>query len=61
MGMVDCISCPATQKAKITRKYDEEFAVATATRIRDLIVAIYIYSTPTGCQSQQINTNLNFK
>ena len=40
MGLVDCISRQPNQEAKVTNKYDEEFAVATITRIRDAIAAI---------------------
>ena len=40
MGLVDYISRQPNQKAKVTNKYDEEFAVATNTRIRDAIAAI---------------------
>ena len=40
MGLVDYISRQPNQEAKVTKKYDEEFAVATTTRIRDAIAAI---------------------
>ena len=39
----------------MTKKYDAEFAVATITRIRDGIAAIYLNSAPSNCQSQLIN------
>ena len=56
MGLVDYISRQPNQKAKITDKYDEEFAVATTTRIRDAIAAIYINNTGQKCQSQHFNS-----
>ena len=52
MGLVDYISHQPNQKAKVTNKYDEEFAVATITRICDAIAAIYINTTQQTCQSQ---------
>ena len=42
MRLIDYSSCQPNQKAKVTNKYDEEFAVATITRIRDAIAAIYV-------------------
>ena len=56
MGLVDYISRQPNQKAKVTNKYDEEFAVATITRIRDAIAAIYVNTTPQNCQSQHFNS-----
>ena len=56
MGLVDYISRQPNQKAKVTNKYDEEFAVATITRIRDAIAAIYVNTTPQTCQSQHFNS-----
>ena len=52
MGLVDYISRQRNQKAKVTNKYDEEFAVATSTRIRDAVAAIYVNTTQENCQSQ---------
>ena len=46
MGLVGYISRQPNQEAKFTNKYDEEFAVATITRIRDAIAAIYVNTTP---------------
>ena len=46
MGPVDYISRQPNQKAKITITYDEEFAVATITHIRDAIAATCINTTP---------------
>ena len=56
MGLVDYISRQQNQEAKVTNKYDEEFAVATITRIRDAIAAIYVNTTPKICQSQHVNS-----
>ena len=52
MGLVDYVSCEPNQEAKVINKYDEEFAVATITRIRDAIAAIYINTAQQTCQSQ---------
>ena len=52
MGRVDYISRQPNQETKVTNKYDEEFAVATITRIRDAIVAIFVNTTQQNCQSQ---------
>ena len=56
MGLVDYISRQPNQKEKVTNKYDEEFAVATITRIRDAIAAIYINTTEQNCQLQHFNS-----
>ena len=50
MGLVDSISRQPNQQARVTNKYDEEFAVATITRIRDAIAAIYVNTAPQNCQ-----------
>ena len=55
-GLVDYISRQPNQEAKVTNKYDEEFAVATITRIRDAIAAIFVNTTPQNCQSQHFNS-----
>ena len=55
MGLVDYISRQPNQEANVTNKYDEEFAVATITRIRDAIAAIYVNTTPQTCQSKHFN------
>ena len=52
MGLVDYISRQQNQEAKVTNKYDMEFAVATTTRIPDAIAAIYVNTTQQNCQSQ---------
>ena len=54
MGLVDYISRQPNQEAKVTNKYDEEFAVATITRFHDAIAAIYVNTTQQNCQSQHI-------
>ena len=56
MGLVDYISRQPNQEAKVTNKYDEEFRVATITRIRDAITAIYVNNTPQTCQSQHFSS-----
>ena len=60
MGLVDYISRQSYQEAKVTNKYDEEFAVATITRIRDAIAAINVNTTRQNCQSQHFNS-VNYK
>ena len=52
MGLVDYISRQLNQEAKVTNKYDEEFAVATISRFRDAIAAVYVNATQQNCQSQ---------
>ena len=44
MGLVDYISRQPNQAAKVTIKYDDEFAVAKSTRIRDAIAAFLPHS-----------------
>ena len=56
MGPVDYISRQSNQKVKAANKYDEEFVVATITRIRDAIAANYINTKPLYCQSQHFNS-----
>ena len=57
MGLVDYISRQPNQEAKVTNKYDEEFAVATITRNRDAIAAIFVNTTPqNNRQSQHFNS-----
>ena len=58
-GLVDYISRQPNQKGKDTNNYDEEFAVATITRIHDAIAAIYVNSAPKLCQSQLLNALKN--
>ena len=56
IGLVDYIFRQPNQESKITNKHDEEFAVATITRIRDAIAAIYVNTTQQNCQSQQFSS-----
>ena len=56
MGPVDYISRQPNQEATVTNKYDEESAVATITRIRDAIAAIYVNITQQNCQSQYLSS-----
>ena len=56
MGLVDYISRQPNQETKVTNKYDEEFTVATITRIRDAIAAIYLNTTQQNCQSQHFSS-----
>ena len=44
MGLVDYISRQPNQKAKSITQYDEEFMVATISRIRDAITALFSHS-----------------
>ena len=50
MGLVDYISRQPNQEAKVTNKNDEVFAVATNTRIRDVIAATNVNTTQKNCQ-----------
>ena len=56
MGLVDYLSRQPNQEAKVTHKYDEEFAVATITRICDAIAAIYVNTTQQNCKSQHFSS-----
>ena len=56
MGLVDYISRQPNQEAKVTNKYDEEFALATISRICDAIAGIYVNTTQQNCQSQHFNS-----
>ena len=55
-GLVDYVSRQLSRKAKVTNKYDNEFAVPTYNFIHDQIAAINISSAPPNCQSYKINT-----
>ena len=64
MGLVDYISRQPNQEAKVTNKYDEEFAVATITRIHGAMAAIYVNITQQNCttallQRQSLTSSLN--
>ena len=55
-GLVDYISRQPNQEAKVTNKYDEEFAVAIVTRIRDALTATYVNTTQQNCRSQHFSS-----
>ena len=56
MGLVDHISRQPKQEAKVRNKYDEAFAVATITHIRDAIAVIYVNTKEQNCQSQHFSS-----
>ena len=56
MGLVDYISRQPNQEAKVTNKYDEEFAVVPITRICDANTAIYVNTTRQRSQSQHFSS-----
>ena len=56
MRLTDYNSCDPKKKAKDKINYNEKFAVATITRIRDAIAAIYIKTAQLNCRSQHIIT-----
>ena len=56
IGLVDYVSRQPNQEAKVVNKYDEEFAEATITRIREAIAAIYTNTTTQNCQSQHFSS-----
>ena len=52
MGLVDYISRQPNQKAKSITQYDEEFMVATISRIRDAITTLFSHSNKIPFQKQ---------
>ena len=52
MGLVDYISRQPNQKAKNITQYDEEFMVATISRIRDAITTLFSHSNKIPFQKQ---------
>ena len=58
MGLVDYISRQPNQEAKVTNKYDEEFAVATITCNRDGIAAIFVNTTPQNANHSTLTASL---
>ena len=52
IGLVDYLSRQPNQKAKIITQYDEEFMVATISRIRDAITTIFSHSNKIPFQKQ---------
>ena len=56
MELVDYISRQPNQKAKIITQYDEEFMVATISRIHDAITTLFRNSNQTPFQKQHNNS-----
>ena len=52
MGLVDYISRQSNQKAKSITQYDEEFMVATISRIRDAITTLFSHPNKIPFQKQ---------
>ena len=52
MGLVDYISRQPNQKAKSITQYDEEFMIATISRIRDAITTLFSHSNKIPFQKQ---------
>ena len=55
MGLVDYISRQPNQKAKSVTQYDEEFMVATISRIRDAITSLFSHSNKIPFPKRHIN------
>ena len=55
MGLVDYISRQPNQKAKSVTQYDEEFMVATISRIRDAITSLFSLSNKIPFHKRHIN------
>ena len=55
MGLVDYISRQPNQKAKSVTQYDEEFMVATISRIRDAIISLFSHSNIIPFHKRHIN------
>ena len=56
MGLVDYISRQPNQKAKSVNQYDEEFMVATISRIRDAITSLFSHSNKIPFHKRPINS-----
>ena len=56
MGLVDYISRQPDQKAKSITQYDEEFMLATISRIRDAITSLFINSHKIPFQKWHTNS-----
>ena len=56
MGLVDYISRQPNQKAKSVTQYDEEFMVATISRIRDAITSLLSHSNKIPFHKRPINS-----
>ena len=61
MGLVDNISRQPNQKAKSITQYDEEFMVATISRIRDAITTLFSHSKKIHSKSTTIPAKVNYK
>ena len=59
MGLVDYFSRQPNQKAKSITKYNEEFTVATISRIRDAITSLFSHSNKIPFHKR--HTNINYK
>ena len=57
MGLVDYILRQPNQKAKSITQYDEEFMVATISRIRDAITILFSHSNKISFQKQHHTSN----
>ena len=59
MGLVDYISRQPNQNAKSVNQYDEEFMVATISRIRDAITSLFNHVNKIPFQKRHITSNYN--
>ena len=57
MGLVDFISRQPNQNAKSVNQYDEEFMVATISRIRDAITSLFSHANKIPFQKRHITSN----
>ena len=57
MGLVDYISRQPNQNAKSVNQYDEEFMVATISRIRDAITSLFSNANKIPFQKRHITSN----
>ena len=57
MGLVDYISRQPNQKAKSITQYDDEFIIATISRIRDAITILFSHSNKIPFQKQHNTSN----
>ena len=57
MGLVDYISRQPNQNAKSVNQYDEEFMVATISRIRDAITSLFSQANKIPFQKRHITSN----
>ena len=59
MGLVDYISRQPNQNAKSVNQYDEEFMVATISRIRDAITSLFSHANKFPFQKRHLTSNYN--